>query len=249
MVADIAADADRLRVMVENMLLLIRLDAGFGPTWSRSFSAGWSATRSRPSSGAPRRCDPLERRVRDAARRGRGPRLRHDRDREPPEQRREVRRAGRGRGRRLGPRRRGLGVVLDRGLGLAGIDTDDLFRPFFRAPAAQELAGGAGLGLAAAQRAVASLGGRMWASARDGGGAEFGFLLPLAEASVPAFEVGPNTPAALTAPQNRAGRRTFRPRPAGSARRSPGAGRPGTRRSAPGPGGSRARARAPSRAS
>jgi signal transduction histidine kinase len=80
--------------------------------------------------------------------------------------------------------------VLDRGLGLAGIDTDDLFRPFFRAPAAQELAGGAGLGLAAAQRAVTSLGGRMWASARDGGGAEFGFSLPLAEAAVPAFEDG-----------------------------------------------------------
>src|ERR1044072_7164203 len=31
MVADIAADADRLRIMVENMLLLSRLDAGFAP--------------------------------------------------------------------------------------------------------------------------------------------------------------------------------------------------------------------------
>ena len=92
--------------------------------------------------------------------------------------------------------------VFDRGLGLAGIDTEDLFQPFYRAPAAQELAGGAGLGLAAARRAVAALGGRMWASARDGGGAEFGFSLPLAEASVPAFRWSRLTTAAPSPPNS-----------------------------------------------
>ena len=60
--------------------------------------------------GPSRRRDPLERRVRAAPGGGRGPRLHRDRDREPAEQRRQVRRAGWRRGQRLGPRRRGLGA-------------------------------------------------------------------------------------------------------------------------------------------
>jgi PAS domain S-box-containing protein len=70
--------------------------------------------------------------------------------------------------------------VLDRGLGLADADTARLFSPFYRTSEAQKTAGGLGLGLAVCERIVTALGGRMWAAQRDGGGSEFGFALPLA---------------------------------------------------------------------
>jgi PAS domain S-box-containing protein len=70
--------------------------------------------------------------------------------------------------------------VRDRGLGLDETDTDRLFSPFYRSAEAQRTAGGLGLGLPVCDRIVRALGGRMWAGPRDGGGAEFGFALPLA---------------------------------------------------------------------
>lgn len=70
--------------------------------------------------------------------------------------------------------------VLDRGLGLDEADIDRLFSPFYRSSEAQRTAGGLGLGLPVCDRIVRALGGRMWAAPRDGGGAEFGFALPLA---------------------------------------------------------------------
>ncbi len=70
--------------------------------------------------------------------------------------------------------------VLDRGLGLDEDDIDRLFSPFYRSSEAQRTAGGLGLGLPVCDRIVRALGGRMWAAPRDGGGAEFGFALPLA---------------------------------------------------------------------
>jgi signal transduction histidine kinase len=70
--------------------------------------------------------------------------------------------------------------VLDRGLGLDDADADRLFSPFYRSAEAQRTAGGLGLGLPVCDRIVRALGGRMWAASRDGGGAEFGFALPLA---------------------------------------------------------------------
>jgi PAS domain S-box-containing protein len=70
--------------------------------------------------------------------------------------------------------------VLDRGLGLDDADIARLFTPFYRSSEAQRTAGGLGLGLPVCDRIVTALGGRMWAAAREGGGAEFGFALPLA---------------------------------------------------------------------
>jgi PAS domain S-box-containing protein len=70
--------------------------------------------------------------------------------------------------------------VLDRGLGLDDADPARLFSPFYRSSEAQRTASGLGLGLPVCDRIVKALGGRMWAKARDGGGAEFGFALPLA---------------------------------------------------------------------
>jgi signal transduction histidine kinase len=70
--------------------------------------------------------------------------------------------------------------VLDRGIGIEGADVARLFSPFYRSSEAQQRAGGLGLGLPVCDRIVSALGGRMWATPRDGGGAEFGFALPLA---------------------------------------------------------------------
>ena len=73
--------------------------------------------------------------------------------------------------------------ILDRGLGLDDADADRLFSPFYRSADAQLAANGLGLGLPVCDRIVRALGGRMWAASRDGGGAEFGFALPLASAA------------------------------------------------------------------
>jgi PAS domain S-box-containing protein len=71
-------------------------------------------------------------------------------------------------------------VVLDRGIGLDEHTTADLFEPFYRSEIARSTAGGVGIGLTVCRRIVNLLGGRIWARARDGGGAEFGFALPIA---------------------------------------------------------------------
>lgn len=71
-------------------------------------------------------------------------------------------------------------LVLDRGIGLEGTNTQQLFTAFYRSNPARDRAGGLGIGLAACKRVVESLGGRIWAAPRDGGGSEFGFALPLA---------------------------------------------------------------------
>jgi PAS domain S-box-containing protein len=72
-------------------------------------------------------------------------------------------------------------VVLDRGLGIDGVAAEDLFTPFFRAKEAQKVAGGIGLGLPVCRRVVEAMGGRIWAKPREGegGGSEFGFALPV----------------------------------------------------------------------
>ena len=67
--------------------------------------------------------------------------------------------------------------VLDRGIGLKGETAHDLFEPFYRSDAARSTAGGVGIGLAVCRRIVDVLDGRIWAAPRDGGGAEFGFAL------------------------------------------------------------------------
>lgn len=74
-------------------------------------------------------------------------------------------------------------LVLDRGIGLAGADPGRLFTAFYRTEDAQARSGGLGIGLAACKRVVETLGGRIWAEPREGGGSEFGFALPLANAA------------------------------------------------------------------
>ena len=71
-------------------------------------------------------------------------------------------------------------LILDRGIGLDEQPGADLFEPFYRGERARSTAGGVGIGLAVCRRIVHLLGGRIWARSRDDGGAEFGFGLPIA---------------------------------------------------------------------
>jgi signal transduction histidine kinase len=69
--------------------------------------------------------------------------------------------------------------VLDRGIGMDDAEASRLFTPFYRTERGQKFANGIGVGLAACKRVVETLGGRIWASPREGGGSELGFALPL----------------------------------------------------------------------
>jgi two-component system sensor histidine kinase KdpD len=68
--------------------------------------------------------------------------------------------------------------VLDRGTGFHAGEADDLFELFYRSPATAAQAAGAGIGLFVCRRLVSAMGGRIWARPRPDGGAEFGFTLP-----------------------------------------------------------------------
>ncbi|CAN5733085.1 hypothetical protein BH24CHL6_BH24CHL6_05020 [soil metagenome] len=71
-------------------------------------------------------------------------------------------------------------VVLDRGIGLDEDEAGRIFASFYRADAARARAGGVGIGLAVCKRVLEALGGRIWAGPRADGGSEVGFALPLA---------------------------------------------------------------------
>lgn len=61
--------------------------------------------------------------------------------------------------------------IADRGPGIDPAEADHLFEPFYRSPRTATAHGGAGLGLAAARRLLAAMGGTIEARPRPGGGA------------------------------------------------------------------------------
>jgi signal transduction histidine kinase len=65
--------------------------------------------------------------------------------------------------------------VLDDGPGIARDEVEQLFTLFYRSPATAASAAGAGIGLFVSRRLADEMGGRMWARARPEGGSEFGF--------------------------------------------------------------------------
>lgn len=68
--------------------------------------------------------------------------------------------------------------VLDEGSGLPPGDPTRLFDLFYRDPGAARQATGAGIGLFVCRQLVEGMGGRVWARPREPRGAEFGFWLP-----------------------------------------------------------------------
>ena len=71
--------------------------------------------------------------------------------------------------------------VLDRGPGFQHDEADRLFDIYYRSPQVSRTAAGAGIGLFVCKALVDAMGGRIWARARDGGGAEFGFAIATLE--------------------------------------------------------------------
>jgi PAS domain S-box-containing protein len=71
--------------------------------------------------------------------------------------------------------------VLDNGAGIPAEHADHLFDLYYRAPGAADRAPGAGIGLFVCRHIVHALGGTIWARPRPEGGAEFGFELPIYE--------------------------------------------------------------------
>jgi signal transduction histidine kinase len=67
--------------------------------------------------------------------------------------------------------------VLDEGPGIARAEVEQLFSLFYRSPATAASAAGAGIGLFVSRQLVDAMGGRMWARPRRKGGSEFGFSL------------------------------------------------------------------------
>jgi two-component system sensor histidine kinase KdpD len=68
--------------------------------------------------------------------------------------------------------------VLDRGVGIDPDEAGRLFELYYRAPGAASAVAGAGIGLYVARGLVTAMDGDIWAKPREDGGAEFGFSLP-----------------------------------------------------------------------
>jgi two-component system sensor histidine kinase KdpD len=70
-------------------------------------------------------------------------------------------------------------LVLDDGPGVDEADAEHLFEVFYRSPSAARRASGAGIGLFVSQQLIKAMGGRIWVRNRPDGGAEFGFAVPI----------------------------------------------------------------------
>jgi PAS domain S-box-containing protein len=67
--------------------------------------------------------------------------------------------------------------VLDEGSGVGAEELGDLFSLFYRSPTTAATASGAGIGLFVCDRLIRAMGGRIWARRRPNSGSEFGFAL------------------------------------------------------------------------
>lgn len=180
MLADMAADADRLHSIIENLLHLTRLGSGSQPEFEpqvldrivdrciRSFRARHRSRRVEIETTTPRAVVEADETYLGLLVEN----LLTNADKySPPTMPIEV-----------SIRLDGGEVVVavrDRGIGFGETPPEQLFQPFFRSEEAQFAATGLGIGLALCQRIVEALSGRIWAKPREGGGAEIGFALPI----------------------------------------------------------------------
>ena len=72
-------------------------------------------------------------------------------------------------------------AVQDEGVGIDDEEAARLFDLFFRSSAVANKTSGSGIGLFVSRHLVEGMGGRVWAHSRPGGGSEFGFSLPIYE--------------------------------------------------------------------
>jgi PAS domain S-box-containing protein len=72
-------------------------------------------------------------------------------------------------------------AVIDQGEGIDESEAARLFELFFRSTAVSNKTAGSGIGLFVSRNLVEGMGGRMWARSRPEGGSEFGFTLPAYE--------------------------------------------------------------------
>jgi PAS domain S-box-containing protein len=92
-------------------------------------------------------------------------------------------------------------LVRDNGPGIVAAEADELFRLYFRSPDTAATPG-AGIGLFVCRQLVLAMGGRIWARSRPEGGAEFGLTLPVYEdenqSARPGWGSGAHAPASAT---------------------------------------------------
>ncbi len=69
--------------------------------------------------------------------------------------------------------------VMDRGIGVEPDEVDAIFGRFYRSPAVGKTTGGAGLGLTVCKRLIEAQSGDIWAERRPGGGLTVAFTLPV----------------------------------------------------------------------
>ena len=69
--------------------------------------------------------------------------------------------------------------VIDSGLGVSAEDVESIFERFFRSERTSKKVGGAGIGLTVCKRLIEAQSGRIWARPREEGGLEVSFALPL----------------------------------------------------------------------
>lgn len=74
--------------------------------------------------------------------------------------------------------------IRDRGPGLPDDELESIFSPFYRSAGTKGRAPGVGIGLTVCKRLIEAEDGRIWASARTGGGLDVSFALPSAGAPV-----------------------------------------------------------------
>jgi PAS domain S-box-containing protein len=88
--------------------------------------------------------------------------------------------------------------VMDRGPGVAVDETEKIFERFYRAEKTARTVSGAGMGLAVSRRLAEAQGGRIWAEPREGGGLIVSLSLPVYSES---GDSGPESPKIISSGQ------------------------------------------------